>query len=119
LRPCNLNNIYVIMISMKKNQNKKEYRKEKLTFTPLSTMKKELMKRQGFRKVYEESQFEFEILKALIIAREQKKLTQRKLADKIGVAQSALARFESGRVNPRLDFIGKLASGLGLKLIVK
>jgi ribosome-binding protein aMBF1 (putative translation factor) len=100
---------------MKKNQNKKE----KLTFTPLSVIKRDLMKRPGFRKAYEESQFEFEILKALIIAREEKKLTQRKLADKIGVAQSALARFESGRTNPTLDFLKKVVSGLGLKLVVK
>jgi predicted transcriptional regulator len=46
-------------------------------------------------------------------------MTQKKLAEKIGVAQSALARFESGNINPTLSFLQKITSGLGLKLLVK
>ena len=49
----------------------------------------------------------------------KKKLNQRELAKKIGVTQSALARFESGKVDPRLTFLKKVTAGLGLKLVVK
>ena len=46
-------------------------------------------------------------------------MSQRKLAEKIGITQSALARFESGNINPTLSFLQKITGGLGLKLLVK
>ena len=72
-----------------------------------------------YKKAYDNLEFEFIIIKALIRARARKQLTQRELAQKIGVAQSALARFESGRINPTLSFLKKVTQGLGLKLTVK
>jgi ribosome-binding protein aMBF1 (putative translation factor) len=96
-----------------------KYMKKKYTLTPWSTTKKKLLRDPDTKKAYDALDFEFQIITALIKARANKKLTQQQLADKIGVAQSALARFESGRVNPRLDFLKKVASGLGLKLMVK
>ena len=81
--------------------------------------KKEFSKRQGFKKIHAENELEFKILEALIVARIEKKITQKNLAKRIGVAQSALARFESGRVNPTLSFLQKVTRGLGLKLVIK
>lgn len=81
--------------------------------------KKELFKRAGFKKVHEELAFEFKIMDALIRARIEKEFTQLELAQKIGVAQSALARFETCRTNPTLSFLKKVTSGLGLRLLVK
>ena len=81
--------------------------------------KRESMKRPGVRKAHEDLELEFKILDALIRTRIEKKLTQRALAEQIGVAQSALARFESGRGNPTLLFIQKVTAGLGLRLMVK
>lgn len=81
--------------------------------------KREALKRPGVRKAYKELELEFKILDALIEARIEKRLTQRELAEEIGVAQSALARFESGRGNPTLSFIQKVTAGLGLHLTVK
>jgi len=85
----------------------------------LEDFKKEVFKRPGVRKAYAEMQPEFQIIRKLALARMQKKLNQRELAKKIGVTQSALARFESGKVDPGLTFLKKVISGLGLKLIVK
>lgn len=82
-------------------------------------MTKELKKRPGFQNVHAELDFEFQILEALIRARIEKKLTQSELARQIGVAQSALARFESGRTNPTLSFLQKVTHGLGLKITLK
>ena len=70
------------------------------------------------KKAYDNLEVEFAIHEALIEARIQKKLTQKELAKKMGITQSALARFESGRTNPTLSFLQKITTGLGLKLTV-
>ena len=85
----------------------------------LQQFKKEAFKRPGVRKAYVEMQPEMRIIRALIISRNKKGMSQRKLAERIGVTQSALARFESGNVNPTLSFLKKVTSGLGLQLLVK
>jgi ribosome-binding protein aMBF1 (putative translation factor) len=85
----------------------------------LVDLKKDLFKRRGFRKEYKEIEPEFRIIRAIALARMKKGMTQRKLAAKIGITQSALARFESGMANPTLDFLKKVTSGLGLKLVVR
>ncbi len=92
---------------------------KKTRLLPFSSITKQLLKDPEFKKMYEDSAFEFEIIKEIIRVRAQKKLTQRELAEKIGVPQSALARFEAGRTNPTLSFLKKVTGGLGLKLVVK
>ena len=79
---------------------------------------KELLSDPERKKVYDSLEVEFEIHYALIRERIENKLTQKQLAKKIGIAQSALARFESGRSNPTLSFLQKITSGLGLRLTV-
>ena len=85
----------------------------------LEQFKKEAFKRPGVKKAYAEMQPEIQIIRALIISRNKRGMSQRKLAQKIGVTQSALARFETGKINPTLSFVQKITSGLGLKLVVK
>jgi len=85
----------------------------------LADFKKELFKRPGVRKAYAEMQPEFQIIRKLALARAKKGFSQRKLAQKIGITQSALARFETGNINPTLSFVQKITNGLGLKLLVK
>jgi predicted transcriptional regulator len=85
----------------------------------LEDFKREIFKRPGVRKAYIEMQPEFQIIRKLALVRAQKGFSQRKLAKKIGITQSALARFETGNTNPTLSFIQKITSGLGLELLVK
>ena len=92
---------------------------KKIKLISHKNFKKESFKRPGARKAHEDFKLEFKLLDALIKARIEKKFTQKALAEKIGVAQSALARFESGRGNPTLSFIQKVTAGLGLHLTVK
>ncbi len=92
---------------------------KKMKLVAFTRLERKWMKDPEYKRAYDELEFEFEIIKALIRARATKRLTQRELARKIGVAQSALARFESGRVNPTLSFLKKVTNGLGLKLTVK
>ncbi len=88
-------------------------------YITLADLKKEAFKRPGVKKAYDNLEFEFQIIRALIDARSKKNLTQKQLAKKIGVDQSALARFETGKINPTLSFLQKITNGLGLKLVVK
>ncbi len=81
--------------------------------------KKESLKRPGVRMAMKEADIEFQLIEAMVEARVKNSITQKQLAEKIGVAQSALARFESGRVSPTLSFLQKVTAGLGLKLMVK
>jgi HTH-type transcriptional regulator/antitoxin HipB len=85
----------------------------------LNQFKKEAFKKPGVRKAYIELQPELQIIRKLALARAQKGFSQRKLAQKIGITQSALARFETGGINPTLSFLQKITNGLGLKLLVK
>lgn len=85
----------------------------------LHQFKTQALKRPGVKKAYIELQPEFEIIKKLVIMRSKKGLTQREFAREIGIAQSALARFEAGKANPTLSFLQKITHGLGLKLSVR
>ena len=62
---------------------------------------------------------EYEIIKQVIQARSEQRLTQKELADKIGIKQSNISRFESGNYNPSLDFLKKIASGLGKEIHIE
>ena len=81
-------------------------------------LKAELLKRPGFKKAYDELEFEFQLIDAIIAQRIKDGVTQKELARKIGTKQSAIARFESGRYNPSLTFISKLSRALDLRLKV-
>ena len=49
-------------------------------------------------------------------ARERRKLTQQELADKIGVHQVTIARLETGKRQPSMDLLHRLAKALKVKV---
>lgn len=55
-------------------------------------------------------------LMQLLLLRRTAHLTQAELADKIGMPQSSLARIESGRANPTLKTLLKIADALQAEL---
>lgn len=62
---------------------------------------------------------EYEIIKQIIKARGDLNLTQKELAERIGIKQSNISRLESGHYNPSLDFLKKIAKGLGKELHIE
>jgi len=62
---------------------------------------------------------EYRIIEEIILARKEKNLTQKDLAELIGTKQSNISRLESGNYNPSLDFLQKVASAMGKKLEVR
>ena len=80
--------------------------------------RKELLKNKKVAREYALLEPRYKLIAKLIQMRDYKKLTQLDLATKIGTKQSAIARLESGRVNPSFDLLGKIASVLGYKMEV-
>lgn len=60
-----------------------------------------------------------EIASQLRQVRKEQGMTQERLAEKIGTRKSNISRLESGRYNPSLDFLEKVAGGLGREIEVK
>lgn len=87
--------------------------------TDWKTLKKELLKDSKVKAEYEKLQPKFAAVSALIEARIEKGLTQQALARKIKTKQSAIARIESGRTNPSIGFLQKLAEALGKRLVIQ
>ena len=76
---------------------------------------KEALKDPKLRAEYDKLQPQFAILRARI----EKRLTQKELAKKIGTKQSVISRLESGRANPSVAFLKKLAQALNSRLEIK
>lgn len=76
---------------------------------------KEALKDPEFKAEYDRQQPEFAIIRARI----EKGLTQEELAKKIGTKQSVISRLESGRANPSVAFLKKLANALNSHLQIK
>lgn len=83
------------------------------------TFEKDLLKNPEFKKEYERLQPEYAVISAMIEARIKKGITQKKLAEKMGTKQSVISRLESGRANPSVEFLKKLAQALGSNLEIK
>ena len=76
----------------------------------------QLLKDKSVRKFYKELKPEFELVRILIRKRLEKGLTQQELASKVGTKQSAISRLESGRYNPTIGVLRKVAEALNANL---
>ncbi len=81
--------------------------------------KKILLSNPEIKKEYDALELEYAVKDALIKLRAEKGLTQRDLAALIGAKQSAIARLESGRYNPSVKLLGKIAKATGKKLSIR
>lgn len=81
--------------------------------------KKELLRKPGVKAEYEKLAPRYALISKLIEARIKSGVSQADLAKKIGTKQSAIARLESGRVNPTVDFLDKISTALGGKLDIQ
>jgi len=60
-----------------------------------------------------------EVVRQLKEVRKAEGMTQEYLAELVGTKKSNISRLESGRYNPSLDFLVKVADGLGKQISVK
>lgn len=80
---------------------------------------KESLKNPKIKAEYDKLQPEFAVIRALIEARMRKGVTQEDLAKRIGTKQSVISRLESGRANPSVAFLKKLAQALNSHLEIR
>lgn len=72
-----------------------------------------------FCEEYKALEPQYEIIKQIIKERNQQNLTQKELAKRVGIKQSNISRLESGDYNPTLEFLQKIAQGLGKELHIE
>ena len=78
--------------------------------------KRKLLKDPVSRREYEKLQPEFAVIRATIEARMKKGITQKKLAARLKTKQSVISRLETGRANPTVRFLQKLAAAFDTTL---
>lgn len=61
----------------------------------------------------------YEVVEQLKQARKSLNVTQEDLAERVGTKKSNISRLESGRYNPSLDFLIRIADSLGKQLHIK
>jgi transcriptional regulator with XRE-family HTH domain len=59
------------------------------------------------------------VVRQLKSYRKDQGMTQEQLAERVGTKKSNISRLESGRYNPSLDFLVKVAEGLGKQIQMK
>lgn len=63
-------------------------------------------------KEYELLKPKYMLIEELIYFRKKHNISQKNFAEKIGVKQQAISRFEKGEIDPRLSFISKILYGM-------
>lgn len=84
--------------------------------TTLQEYHEEQMKDPEYAAEWERLQPYYDVIDAIITARAEGNLTQRELAERCGMKQSAFARLESGNANPTIETLQRVAKGLGKRL---
>lgn len=80
---------------------------------------KEQMKNPTFKKEWDKSEMEYQLMMMVLKARSEQKLTQSELAKRTGIRQSNISRIEKGQAMPSIATLCKIAHGLGKKLEIK
>lgn len=54
----------------------------------------------------------------ILLARKSAGLTQAQLSERAGISQPNIARLESGKYNPSVEFLERIAKALGKELVI-
>jgi DNA-binding XRE family transcriptional regulator len=81
---------------------------------------KNALKRESFRKAYNDLAEEYSLIREMLAARSKSGLTQEAVADLMGTTKSAVSRLEStGKHAPSLTTLKKYAQAVGCHLEIK
>lgn len=69
-----------------------------------------------YKQEYDRLKPRFDLIAQIINARQEQKITQAEMAERMGTKKSNISRFESGAYNPSLDFLVRAAASLGKKI---
>ena len=85
----------------------------------LSDLRRENAANPEFQAAYAETRLRFELGEAVRARREELGWSQTQLAERAGMRQPAIARFEAGGTTPTLPVLERIAVALGLYLSVE
>ncbi len=81
--------------------------------------RKELLADPETAKEFEVLRPQYEVISQIIKARDEQGITQAQLAERTGIRQSNISRLEGGNYNPSLEFLTRIAKGLGMELHIE
>lgn len=79
----------------------------------------EQLKDPEFKKEWDDIQPEMDVIRAMIDARAEQNLSQKELAERVGMNQADISKLENGTRNPSLKILKKLADGLNMDLRIQ
>ena len=79
----------------------------------------EQLKNDEFRKEWENSQPELDVIRAIADARTSQNLAQKELSERTGINQADISKLENGTRNPSLNLLKRLADGRDMMLELK
>lgn len=79
---------------------------------------KNSLKDPEFKKLWEESSPKYQLSRQIIKKRLEKKMSQQDLAKKAHTTQAIVSRLENSTLNPSLELIERISTGLGSNLIL-
>lgn len=86
--------------------------------TTLAEARAARMGRPAAAEAYEQTRLRFELAQAVRSRREELGLSQRQLAERAGMTQPGIARFEAGGTTPTIPILERLATALELRLTI-
>jgi predicted transcriptional regulator len=86
-----------------------------ITTAAYEGIKKELLADSEVRQAYDDLEPAYQVARLRV----QRGLTQAELAKLVGTKQSSIARLESGKSVPKLDFLRRVVAALGGQLTVR
>jgi len=84
----------------------------------LAEMRAGRMERPTAAEAYEQARLRFELAEAVRGRRVELGWSQRQLAERAGMTQPGVARFEAGGTTPTIPVLERLARALGLQLTI-
>ncbi|MDO4197869.1 MAG: helix-turn-helix transcriptional regulator [Erysipelotrichaceae bacterium] len=78
--------------------------------------KKKALENPEVREEYDNLEFEYDLIQAMIDARIRQNLTQKQLSELTGITQADISRIENGTRNPSLAMLKRIAKGLNMRL---
>lgn len=78
--------------------------------------KEKALKNPEIKAEYDALEEEYDIIQAMIDARNKQHITEKEWAERTGITQADISRIENGTRNPSLAMVKRIAEGLGMRL---
>ena len=74
------------------------------------------LKDPEFKKEWDSLDTQFQVIKAILDARQEQHITQKQLSEMTGIAQGDISKIENGNANPSIKTLSRIAKALGKEI---